>query len=385
MGFLSGRLTFVRYRVGGEAALPFDEDLLDRVERHAIGRHGAGETGDGVSVGWAGGDHLLDEAFSLEKNLVNDALHLAVRIDADKVPGDLLRAYTKIELEARAQQNPSGRPSRAQCEEAKEAARLRAEAESADGQFRRRKHVPVLWDGQTNTLYAGTTSAAVLDRLTGLFRATFDRLLEPVTAGSLALAQAEARGAGRLVEELGPIGFVGDDAPATVTWAGAEPASRDFVGNEFLVWLWHAQQAAGGAIVLPDGSEASVMLAKTLTLDCPLGQTGSDSLRDEGPARLPEAIRALQSGKLPRKVGLALTRHGAAYDLTLQAESLAISGLALPKPEDVDRNGERNARIDALRHLVESFDLLYAAYVLRRTGPEWSNELGRIRRWLQAA
>jgi hypothetical protein len=385
MGFLNGRVTFVRYRVGGESPLPFGEDRLDQVERHAIGRHGAGEPADGVSVGWAGGEHLLDETFGLEKNVVNDALHLAMRLDADKIPGDLLRAYTRIELDARARQNPSGRPTKTQRQEAKEAARLRAEAEAADGRFRRRKHVPVLWDGPSNTLYAGTTSAAVLDRLTALFRETFDRALEPVTAGSLALWQAEARGAGRLVEDLGPAGFIGDEAPSTVSWASAEPSSRDFVGNEFLVWLWHALQADGGTIALPDGSEASVMLAKTLTLDCPLGQNGSDSLRDEGPARLPEAFRALQSGKLPRKVGLILSRHGVQYDLTLQAETLAVSGLALPRAEDVDRNGERIARVDSLRHLVESLDLLYGAYVARRTGPDWSGDLGKIRRWLQAA
>ena len=43
------------------------------------------------------------------------------------------------------------------------------------------------------------------------------------------------------------------------------------------------------------------------------------------------------------------------------------------------------ARVDALRHLVETLDLLYDAYGRRRTGPEWGNDLGRIRRWLQAA
>src|SRR5439155_3549454 len=96
-----------------------------------------------------------------EKNLLNDALHLAIRIDTDKIPGDLLRAYTRIETDARAQLNPSGFANKAQKQEAKEAAIARAEAEAADGRFRRRKHTPVLWDGQANVLYAGTASASV--------------------------------------------------------------------------------------------------------------------------------------------------------------------------------------------------------------------------------
>jgi len=385
MGFLNGRVTYVRYRVGGASPLPFGEDLLEQVGRHAIGKHGAGESPDGVSIGWAGGEHLLDETFGLEKNVVNDALHLAMRIDADKIPGDLLRAYTRIELDARAQENPSGRPTKAQRQEAKEAARLRAEAEAADGRFHRRKHIPVLWDGQTGTLYAGTSSAAILDRLVVLFRATFDRTLEPITAGSLAVSSAEARGLSGAIENLVPTGFVSDEAPQTIAWAAAEPSSHDYIGNEFLVWLWHTLQVDGGTILLADGSEASVLFAKTLTLDCPLGMNGSDSLRDEGPARLPEAIRALQSGKLPRKVGLILARHGMPYELTLQAETMSVSGLALPKAEDVDRAGERLSRIESLRHLVETLDRLYETYIARRFSPEWSGELGRIRRWLQAA
>ena len=93
------------------------------------------------------------------------ALHLAVRIDTDKIPGALLRAYTQIETEARAQLNPSGFATKAQRQEAKEAARLRAEAEAADGRFRRLSHCPILWDGQSNTLYAGSTSTSVLERL----------------------------------------------------------------------------------------------------------------------------------------------------------------------------------------------------------------------------
>ena len=74
------------------------------------------------------------------------------------------------------------------------------------------------------------------------------------------------------------------------------------------------------------------MLAKTLTLDCPRGETGRDSLTDDAPTRLPEAFRALQSGKLPRKAGLILVRHGAQYELTLQAETLAVSGAGCPSP-----------------------------------------------------
>src|SRR5262249_42536223 len=153
------------------------DELLEQAQLHAIGRHGGPDPTDGVAIGWAGGDHVLDLGFDLGKNIINDALHLAIRVDTDKIPGSLLPAYTKIETDARAQLNPSGYPTKAQRQEAKEAARIRAEAEAADGRFRRLAHYPVLWDGQNNVLYAGSASNTVLERLQSLFRETFDRTL----------------------------------------------------------------------------------------------------------------------------------------------------------------------------------------------------------------
>jgi hypothetical protein len=385
MGFLSGRVSFVRYRIGGDRPLPFQVSHLEQLEQHAIGRHGAGESQDGVTVGWSAGEHVLDTSFGLEKNVLEDALHMAIRIDTDKIPGELLRAYTQIELDARMVENPNGRPTKSQRDEAKEAALARALLEAADGRFRRRKHYPVLWDGLANVLYVGATSTAVLDRLVALFRDTFDRALEPISTGRLAAEHAAERQNLRLFEELSPTDFLENtESLQALAWS-PDPASPDYLGNEMLVWLWHVLQSAGDTIALSDASEVSVMLAKTLLLDCPRGETGRDSLSDTGPARMPEAIKALQAGKLPRKAGLVLVRHDQQYELTLQAETLAVSGLALPKVDGATGRDLRLARIESLRHAVDTLDLLLTAFLDRRTGQDWSNDLDRIRRWLDAA
>jgi hypothetical protein len=390
MSFLNGRVTFTRYRVSGPSPLPFGEEILDLARQHVIGRHSSAEPSDGITMGWAGGNHVLDLAIDLAKNAFHDVLHLGIRIDADKIPGALLRAYTQIEIEARARDNPSGVATKAQRQEAKEAARLRAEAEAADGRFRRHNHYPLLWDGQTNVLYAGTTSSTVLERLQTLFRETFDRLLEPITAGALALGgDRDAPDNEALTLALAPMALAGGstEVSQSVAWTGDDPNSLDYLGNEFLVWIWHTLQTHGETLKLADGSDVTVMLAKTLTLDCPRGETGRDHLTDEAPTRLPEAFRALQAGKLPRKVGMILVRQGAQYELTLQAETLAVSSAVLPKPEDerLSPHEVRIARIDSLRHLTETLDLLFRAYLARRIGTGWTDELGQIRRWLQAA
>ncbi len=125
------------------------------------------------------------------------------------------------------------------------------------------------------------------------------------------------------------------------------------------------------------------MLARTLTLECPRGQTGKGSIQCEGPTRLPEARRAIQAGKLPRKVGLTLARHDQQYELTLQAETLSISGARLPAPEGNEERARLEERIAMLRGLLETLDLLFDAFGRVRFSEKWPRELARMQKWLR--
>jgi hypothetical protein len=133
----------------------------------------------------------------------------------------------------------------------------------------------------------------------------------------------------RLVDDSSPSAFV-PSSTSDVAWI-ADESSRDFIGNEFLLWLWYYTDVESDTIKLADDSEVTLMLARTLNLECPRGQTGHETITHEGPTRLPEARRAIQSGKLPRKAGLTLVRHGEQYELTLHAETLGVGGAKLPR------------------------------------------------------
>src|SRR5215472_15379453 len=182
MSFFSGRVTFARYKVNGPAPGLFGPEHLERLQAHAIGRQRVAAA-DGVEVGWTAGDHILDTGFDLAKNVVNDTLHFCLRVDTQKVPADLLRAYAQVELQGLAANNPSGRPSARQKREARQAARERIEEEARDGRYLRRKAYPLLWDAPSNELLVGTTAVTAVDRLHTLFGQTFGHGFEPLGAG----------------------------------------------------------------------------------------------------------------------------------------------------------------------------------------------------------
>jgi len=188
----------------------------------------------------------------------------------------------------------------------------------------------------------------------------------------------------RQVDDSSPSAFVPGNTPEDVAWI-ADESSRDFLGNEFLLWLWYQTDVVSDTVKLADDSEVTVMMARSLTLECPRGQTGNETINHEGPTRLPEARRAIQSGKLPRKTGLTLVRHDQQYELTLHAETLAIGSAKLPAPpeEIADARGRLDDRANQIRAMIETFDLLYDAFGKKRFGKEWEAELAGMQKWLK--
>ncbi len=380
MAFLTGRVSYLRFRVNGAAPSSFTEEHLDRLQDRMAGRQRLASA-DGIECGWSAGDHELDTAFDLEKNIVNDALCFELRIDTDKPPASLLRAYYAVELKALTKDNPSGFPSARQKREAKESARERLEEEAKDGRFKKRKCIPVMWDRLSNEVLFGATSLAQVDRLCSLFEQTFQRDLTCQTSWAKASMLAELTENTRAVDDACPSAFMGGSESPDVAWI-TEP-NCDFLGNEFLLWLWFITDTDTDTLKLADDSEVTIMLARTLALECPRGQTGHETFSHEGPTRLPEARRAIQSGKLPRKCGITMVRHDQQYEFTLQAETLAVSGGKLP-PTDADAaRAKLEERVDSIRSLDETLSLLYGAFLAVRLSAKWGDELTRMQKWLR--
>jgi len=124
MGFLSGPITFDCYRISGGEASALGTTQLEILEKFAVSHVESYSTEEAV-CGFLAGDHLFDGNFGLEKNVMGDVLHCAVRIDTNRIPAALRKAWLQIELAAFTADNPSGRPTKAQRLEAKETVEAR--------------------------------------------------------------------------------------------------------------------------------------------------------------------------------------------------------------------------------------------------------------------
>lgn len=388
MSFLKGNVTYLRFKADKAAPPLFGDEHVELLRDHAAGRQKIASA-DGVEIGWAAGDSILDTEFALEKQIVNDALLFDLRVDTDKPPADLLKAYYEAEVKALAKANPSGLPSAKQKREARETARERIEHEAKDGRFRKRKCTPVMWDRTTNEVLFGATSLTNVDRFMSLFEQTFGTGLFAITSGVLsqldgphALARFHGEQAG-MVASPTPSRFIPGVTPDDVSWI-ADEDSRDWLGNEFLLWLWYTADTHTDTLNC-DGGEIVFMFRGGLAVECPRGQTGHDTFSTEGPTQLPEARKAIQAGKLPRKAGLTLVRVGDQFDLVLSAETLGVSSARLPPPDDgvTDHRARLEHRVTAVRDLVKTVDDLYGNFLALRLASGWAEVLKEMQAWLK--
>jgi len=381
MGFLSGRVSFERFEVSGRPLKAPGPAQLEALARHAI-RDSATPAAESAAVGFIAGRHLFDRDFQLEKNVIDGAVLAALRVDVSRIPGPLRKAWLEIELAALAAESPTGRVSRTQRKEAQEAVQARCEEELAEGKFRRMSQTPFLWDAPERLLYVASTSPGVQEHLRGLFHEAFGVNLRPLTAGRLGEKLAAELEAQSAWDRLAPTAFQGGELPQSPEWLEGSPVPNDFLGNEFLMWLWWWFERQSEQLDLPDGSEVTGMVAKTLTLQCPLGETGRDTLSAEAPGKSPEAFQAARAGKWPRRAGLVLVRGEDQFSLSLQGERLGVGGLALESSGGGDAPSHPVERIAQLRRFSETLDLLYRTFVTRRLGRGWNAEVKQIREWL---
>lgn len=379
-------MSFARYAVIGQSPKMPDEALLAKLAEHALRETEVGVPAD-VEYGWVGPRHILDGEFSFEQCVFNDAVHFGLRIDTNRVPSEIKNAYIAIEEAAQAKQNPSGFISKQQKRMVKDVVGRKIDDELRSGKFRRSKFSAMLWDVPNGIVY-GPAGSSVREKLQEIFQRTFGLELQVLTSGHVAERLCEKWGKHRDYEDWTPTRFARSahdpDKPADYPWCAKGDGAKDFLGNEFLIWLWH-QAFVNEGIVKHKEINMTIMFDRSLDLDCVFAETGKTGLRGTGPTRMPEALDALRSGKVPRKAGLIVESNGSQFNLSLGGDTLNVGSLKLPDIEDADTARTLfEERITLLRDFGQTLNELFEGFLSQRL-KGWEGHVTTIRKWVAAS
>ncbi|MFI4859833.1 MAG: hypothetical protein ACIAXF_04025 [Phycisphaerales bacterium JB063] len=399
MPFTSGRVSFARFHVSGDTPPAVDETFLELLHEHRFRETEIGAP-DEVEAGFVTAEHLFDTQFTFEKVAYGRYALFSLRIDTHKVPAEVKKAYQKMNEAAAAGASPTGFASKQEKREAKELAGRQVSEDLAAGRFRKSKSVQMVWDLPGGTVYSANASNAVTEQLVRLMRQAFNIQLEPLSSGTLAGLLLSEQGRSRDYEDISPSAFTKPPAETgprdeeddgmpqpkgtpICPWVTKSIDLKDFLGNEFLTWLWwHCEVKEG--IVETEMGELFVTITKTLDMDCAWEIGGKQTLRCDKPTSLPEADDALRTGKWPRKVGLLLSDGEHHWELTLQGDQLNTSAAQLPDIEDAQTDREvTEQRLALTGALSRSVNALYAAFLKQRTATGWAGKRETISAWIK--
>lgn len=156
-----------------------------------------------------------------------------------------------------------------------------------------------------------------------------------------------------------------------------------FLGGEFLLWLWFSRDVTGGEIFITGRGLLVVSLETQIALADPVAEREKVSIRGFDPFGGPEAGEALIAGKLPRKVGLRVVFEQNEWVMTLDSNTLALSGVKLPALSGQAEEEMFYERMRLLEQIHELVQALYAHFLGVRLGPAWESEVApALRRWV---
>ncbi len=390
MPFRSGSVSYARLRVSS-GPTEVTTALLEMLAEHTMRPPSVGAPPE-LQHGWVAGRHVYDDQFDPEVVAFGDTLLFGMREDVCRVPGEVRRAYRAMAEQARSAASPTGFLNRSEKRDAKEEADDRCREELAAGQHRRSKVIPVLWNVREKIVLAPVFSDAAMTGLRDLFEGTFSARLTPLTAGAMAREILADGGRASAYDELLPTPFTpppplaeaGMGDRPLVPWAGGFSDHPDWIGNEFLLWLWMRLQAADSTFGTPIG-EVAVALQNSLDLDCGWEVGGKIGLRADGPTQMPEAKAALRAGKCLLRCALILSVGGETFTLTMQGDRFLASGLKLPRPEEMPASDREHVelRLGQVEMLDRAMMSVFRLFLDDRVGSRWAEITTAVQRWLR--
>jgi hypothetical protein len=361
----------VRAVAGGLAKLRDDAAALEK-RFHGQRFRSIDQAGSAVSsVGWTRGDCTVPARFDADELwLARKLLIGALRVDRKQLPSGALRVR-RMEAEAAERRNAGERIA---------PARRREIVEKIEGDLMARM-VPstaihqMLWRAETGDLLLNATSESANVAFRALFRETFEVAPEPLVTATLAARLAGEKKVAELVPAVFAEGGVAivDDSPA-------------FLGPEFLLWLWHHAETAGGNHALGELGEAGVAFDQMLELGG-AKEAGRVIVRGDLPTRAGEAASALLAGRLPLKARLVVACGAKSFEVTLAAATFDLDGVKVTADaESIDDENLRAAdeqRAGWLFELQALLDALFAKFLELRVARSFeSTLLPDLRRWI---
>ncbi len=159
-----------------------------------------------------------------------------------------------------------------------------------------------------------------------------------------------------------------------------------FLGNEFLTWLWFMIETDQNSLRQYDPDLISLNIGSRLVLENTRNNAKETITIKGDEANLEEGLVALKKGAVVTEMHLSYKSVGQDWLFSLKGESLNISNLKLPEtgpvetPEDLE--GVVIEKVYLLEKVIGLVNNLFSQFIKLRVSDTWRNQtVSRIRKW----
>ncbi|MEE2887910.1 MAG: hypothetical protein VX951_10835 [Planctomycetota bacterium] len=150
----------------------------------------------------------------------------------------------------------------------------------------------------------------------------------------------------------------------------------EFLGEEFLTWLWFCIETRGGDFDLPGDRAVGVSFDDFLAFAPRDDDETEHTLKKGTPSRSAEASTALRSGHRLRRAKLIVGQGQLLWSFVLDGPTMSILNARLPADDpDSESAGERSMdRIRGFLELQQIVAALYRVFLLERLAPAYMQQ-----------
>ena len=383
--------SFRRFFITGD--LPKAHDLDEQVERHRFKPIDVNDSEQVRALGFCVAGSARVDGQLVQR--VGQYLVLGVRIDELRVASGTLKHRIDEECRRVLLEQKLERLNRYQVAEIKERVT----------QDLRKRVVPaiktfsIVLDPDGHLAYVGTTNKKTLEEM--------QEILEQVTGvgfWSDGCYPRALRLHGDDLDQLQPVDGLQPFDLAGLLNGGVDAAEADedlprgggdlldrmlraeFLGPEFLLWLWWRSDVQGG--VFDAGGEFGpfeLWFDDKLVLSTPCVNAMEDTFDGGHPISSVEARAALRVGKVPQMARIRIVRASQEWSMVLRAGGLALDSLKVPAVLSREEDEVLAERMLLIEQVETMLDALYRQFLDLRLGEgptPWVQALGELRAWV---
>jgi hypothetical protein len=170
----------------------------------------------------------------------------------------------------------------------------------------------------------------------------------------------------------------------TIETASARSA---VLGQDFLTWLWAASERANGLFSGPSGEEFFLYMEQKITVVGGEGESMERTVASGRMSELRDARLGLRSGKKVNQAVLRIEQDRDVWQVQLRAEDFTVTGLKSPQSRTRREEGDDPdalflEKIFLVEKCLGFLDHLFVRFLSARTGPDWDEEVARVRGWI---